>query len=39
MKLLRADWAKWKRAEKIFNELGVSTDPQESDENVDVFPG
>ncbi len=39
MKLLRADWPKWKRAEKIFSELGVSTGPQESDENVDVFPG
>ena len=38
MKLLRADWSKWKRAEKIFSELGVATGPQESDENVDVFP-
>ncbi|WP_168211073.1 tetratricopeptide repeat protein [Mariniblastus fucicola] len=38
MKLLRADWSKWKRAEKIFNELGVSSEPPESDENVDVRP-
>jgi tetratricopeptide (TPR) repeat protein len=37
MKLLRADWPKWKRAEKIFRELGVSSDPGESDENVDLF--
>jgi tetratricopeptide (TPR) repeat protein len=39
MKLLRADWSKWKRAEKIFNELGASHGPQESDEQVDVYPG
>ena len=37
MKLLRADWPKWKRAEKIFRELGVSSDPGESDESVILF--
>lgn len=36
MKLLRADWAKWKRAEKIFSEIS----PVESQTNlVEEFPG
>ena len=36
MKLLRADWSKWKRAEKIFSEIS----PVESQSNlVDEFPG
>ena len=38
MKLLRADWSKWKRAEKIFRELGASMDTPESEENVDLTP-
>ena len=38
MKLLRADWSKWKRAEKIFSELGASGDAPDSGENVVVFP-
>ena len=36
MKLLRADWSKWKRAEKIFPEIS----PVESQSNfVEEFPG
>lgn len=36
MKLLRADWSKWKRAEKIFSEIS----PVESQPNlVEEFPG
>lgn len=36
MKLLRADWSKWKRAEKIFSEIS----PVGSESNmVDEFPG
>lgn len=38
MKLLRADWNKWKRAEKIFNELGAPNDVPDSEESVDVSP-
>ena len=38
MKMLRADWNKWKRAEKIFRELGASGDSPDSGENVEVFP-
>jgi len=37
MKLLRADWSKWKRAEKIFRELGASSDTPDSEENVDLL--
>ncbi|MFT7630581.1 MAG: tetratricopeptide (TPR) repeat protein, partial [Mariniblastus sp.] len=35
MKLLRADWSKWKRAEKIFSEIS----PVESQPLADDFPG
>ena len=35
MKLLRADWSKWKRAEKIFSEIS----PLESQPIVEDFPG
>ena len=35
MKLLRADWSKWKRAEKIFVEIS----PVGSEPKVDDFPG
>ena len=38
MKLLRADWNKWKRAEKIFNELGAPNDVPDSEESVDISP-
>ncbi|MDG1874313.1 MAG: tetratricopeptide repeat protein [Mariniblastus sp.] len=35
MKLLRADWSKWKRAEKIFSEIS----PVNSAAIIDAFPG
>ena len=38
MKLLRADWNKWKRTEKIFHELGAPNDVPDSEESVDVLP-
>lgn len=35
MKLLRADWSKWKRAEKLFPELSIGSDS----DSVKEFPG
>lgn len=38
MRLLRADWSKWKRAEQIFVELGTGEVNVEPAESVAVFP-